>query len=79
MMLKNYTELGLYNGSRGVVEGFQDGTRHPLVRFVKCGQTIIEPAKWTFDRATNESPATRQQYPLALAWVSDYSARCRDA
>ena len=69
MMQKNYPELGLFNGSRGVVIGFESGTGYPVVQYLDRKHTAA-PAEWTFPRGLNEPAATRTQIPLALAWVS---------
>lgn len=65
MMLVNQTELGLVNGSRGVVVGWDNGD--PVVRF-KHITTTITPHVWTYERElVGEVLIT--QIPLQLAWA----------
>lgn len=66
MLLTNLDlEMGLCNGSRGVVVGFQDTTNWPIVLF-KSGTRVIEPAVW---ESEHKPPITRQQVPLRLAYA----------
>lgn len=78
MLLQNVDiSLGLCNGSRGIVRGFDDEKGHILVQFLS-GQIVgIERHCITkFERKRNESGemesvgvASRSQYPLKLAWA----------
>lgn len=70
MLLKNFPpEIGLCNGSRGVVERFDTQTGYPVVRFLNHAPMVIERMSWTFERGSNEPVAARTQFPLVLAWV----------
>jgi uracil-DNA glycosylase len=66
MLLKNQdVELGLVNGSRGVVVGFT-GQRDPIVQFLRGDPIIIGPHNWQ----SNECPAVhRSQLPLRVAYA----------
>jgi len=58
-------EIGLVNGSRGVVTDFApDGS--PLVKFLHCSLPI-RPHKWEADG--NDSGLAREQIPLKLAYA----------
>lgn len=57
----------LFNGSRGVVTGFNDGL--PVVQFVGLPNPVVVP-KFMFDhRERNRVLATRTCIPLRLAWA----------
>ena len=66
MLLKNQdVELGLVNGSRGVVVGFTP-FREPIVQFLRGNPIIIGPHNWQ----SNECPAVhRSQLPLRVAYA----------
>ena len=67
MLLHNMNpELGLVNGSRGVVKGFDtDGV--PIVKFIACLENRrVEPAQWESD---GDVPVVRKQIPLRLAYA----------
>jgi len=59
-------ELGLVNGSRGVVKGFDtDGV--PLVKFMSCLELRrVDPAEWKSD---GDVPIVRKQIPLRVAYA----------
>jgi len=61
-------ELGLVNGSRGVVVGFtkEDATL-PVVEFINGNRVVIEPHTWLIDSL--DCLAGRQQIPLRLAYA----------
>jgi ATP-dependent DNA helicase PIF1 len=46
MLVANMLEVGLGNGSRGVVGGFQNSTSFPIVDFQKIKNLIILPHTW---------------------------------
>jgi len=67
MLLHNMNpELGLVNGSRGVVKGFDtDGV--PIVKFMSCLENRrVEYAQWESD---GDIPVVRKQIPLRLAYA----------
>jgi ATP-dependent DNA helicase PIF1 len=60
-------ELGLVNGSRGVITGFsQDGLHLPLVKFRSGLPIPIGPATW---ESEDMEGLQRQQIPLRLAYA----------
>jgi ATP-dependent DNA helicase PIF1 len=67
MLLKNLEpELGLVNGSRGVVVSFQEFPPYlPKVQFKDCTR-IIKPEIWA---SNHEPPIQREQIPLRLAYA----------
>lgn len=56
---------GLINGSRGVVEGFDQGL--PVVRFANGVRKTVHREKWTLKSGPVQ--AERSQVPLQLAWA----------
>eukprot|EP00439_Symbiodinium_sp_Y106_P028989 s1648_g3.t1 len=63
--LRNEPHLGLVNGSRGIVEAFQDGK--PLVRFDNGKTACIGVHKFTLGAGRNT--LSRFQVPLKLGWA----------
>jgi ATP-dependent DNA helicase PIF1 len=60
-------EIGICNGSLGVVDGFVDGLGHPIVKFRNGVRLIIEPHSWQ----NAEYPTICiQQYPLCLSFAN---------
>lgn len=67
MLLHNLSvELGLANGSRGVVTEFISGM--PVVRFLNGVETSITRHEWTIEEH-GKPIATLSQIPLKLAWA----------
>jgi ATP-dependent DNA helicase PIF1 len=61
-------ELGLVNGSRGVVTGFtKDEHGYPIVQFINGSRIIIEPHTWMIDAL--DGFVGRRQIPLKLAYA----------
>ena len=67
MITVNLPDLGLYNGSRGIVERVQKTTRAPVVRFLD-GRLIVIPLH-TWCLVMEKKKVTKIQYPLRLAWA----------
>lgn len=67
MFVKNNFELGVVNGTLGMVVDFND-FGYPVVK-IKNGQRVTaEPASWTIDE-DNKIKAEIEQIPLRLAWA----------
>lgn len=67
MLLYNMnTQAGLINGARGVVIGFENITRYPIVKFKNGIQETIGPYEWKMKKYKGIS---RVQIPLKLAWA----------
>jgi len=60
--------LGLVNGSRGVVAGF-DSEGNPVVKFMNGRCVTIRPGKWSSDAEKEDDGVTREQIPLRLAYA----------
>ena len=59
---------GLVNGSRGIVIGFTEGQKYPIVRFYNGQELPIKLDVWSFRMSSNIN-ITRKQLPLTLAWA----------
>jgi ATP-dependent DNA helicase PIF1 len=78
LLVNTYSSLGLVNGSRGVVTGFEtsdDGVVLPVVEFRNGARIRIEYATWTVPihedmYLTKTKPSVmRKQIPLRLAYA----------
>lgn len=68
MGTKNIAQIGLANGTLGVITGFEKSTNFPKIE-TRDGRTIvIEPADWVIEEAGRER-AKITQIPLRLAWA----------
>jgi ATP-dependent DNA helicase PIF1 len=69
MITKNIKELGLVNGSRGVVSGF-NSSGNPIVQFLKGVPIEIKPFSHTWElKDIQKNVITKIQLPLRLAWA----------
>ena len=60
----------LVNGTRGVVTGFEKGTRNPLVRLASGRTRTIKKHMWELKpNPRGKVLASRTQIPLKLAWA----------
>jgi ATP-dependent DNA helicase PIF1 len=61
-------ELGLVNGSRGVITSFsKDENAYPIVQFINGSRIMIEPHTWMIDAL--DGFVGRRQIPLKLAYA----------
>jgi hypothetical protein len=68
MGTKNLPQIGLANGTLGVVTGFDRGTNYPKIE-TRDGRTLVlEPAEWVVEEGGRER-AKVTQIPLRLAWA----------
>lgn len=68
MGTKNLPLVGLWNGTLGVVTGFERGTNYPQIE-THDGRTLtIAPAEWAVEEG-GKARAKITQIPLRLAWA----------
>jgi hypothetical protein len=68
MCIKNNAERRFVNGSLGVVEKFEQGTRYPVVKLSNGRIVTITPDTWEL-RDGDTKRASLTQLPLRLAWA----------
>lgn len=73
MLITNKLDLGLCNGSRGVVVGFKEGCEsHPVVQFMNGRVITLEPHTWSVSVKMGDgvkANASLTQIPLRLAYA----------
>ena len=74
MLVFNWHEQQLVNGSQGVIIGFTDSNSYPIVKFTNGKELVVKEHTWQkiegYDK--NSEPiisATRSQIPLILSWA----------
>ena len=68
MLIRNLDQdVGLINGSRGVIQSFQEGTNYPYVKFLSGQIILIEPFEWEYEEE-KKGTIKRIQIPLILSW-----------
>lgn len=68
MGTKNLPLIGLWNGSLGIVTGFERGTNYPIIE-TRDGRTLtVAPAEWAVEEG-GKVRAKITQVPLRLAWA----------
>lgn len=68
MFVKNNFEVGYANGTLGMVTGFDEETRFPIVRTARGEDIMATPATWVIEEE-GEVVASLRQLPLRLAWA----------
>lgn len=68
MFTKNNPQEGFVNGTLGVVEAFQPGTRYPIIKVRNGKQITAEPMEWAVEE-NGKIKANITQIPLRLAWA----------
>ncbi|MFH0873534.1 MAG: PIF1 family DEAD/DEAH box helicase [Candidatus Komeilibacteria bacterium] len=68
MFTKNNSKQGFVNGTLGVVAGFDDLTRQPIIKTRQGQRIAVEPMDWTLEEG-GKIRARLTQFPLRLAWA----------
>ncbi len=68
MCTKNNMQKGYVNGTIGIVEGFESGTKFPIIRVRNGDRITIEPVDWSIEE-DGKVKASITQLPLRLAWA----------
>lgn len=68
MVTANFPDLKLYNGSRGVVIGFNEDNKLPIVKFLDKRELEIEYNEWKHE-SDKKNFITKKQIPLKIAWA----------
>lgn len=68
MGTKNLPQLGLWNGTLGVVTGFERGTNYPKIETRDGKELVVAPADWAVEEG-GKVRAKITQIPLRLAWA----------
>lgn len=68
MFTKNASDRGYVNGTLGIVTGFDEGTRCPIIRTRDGDSILAEPEEWAVEEG-EEVVARVRQVPLRLAWA----------
>ncbi|WP_230656140.1 AAA family ATPase [Psychrobacter sp. I-STPA10] len=76
MFIKNNSELGVSNGSMGVVVDFKplkadkpEGIKLPVIQLNDGDKVMAEAEEWVIEDENGEVLASYSQIPLALAWA----------
>jgi len=68
MFTKNNPKEGFVNGTLGVVEGFSDLNRQPIIKIRSGHKIVVEPMEWVIEE-NGKIKARVSQIPLRLAWA----------
>ena len=68
MFTKNNQKEGFVNGTLGVVEGFSDLNRQPIIKIKNGRRVVVEPMEWAIEE-NGKIKARVSQIPLRLAWA----------
>lgn len=68
MFTKNNPQEGFVNGTLGVVEAFQPGTKYPIIKLRNGKRITAEPMEWAVEE-NGKIKASITQIPLRLAWA----------
>ncbi len=68
MCTKNNPKDGYVNGTLGIIVGFAEGTKYPIIETKNNHRIIIEPSEWMVEE-NGKVKASIQQIPLRLAWA----------
>ncbi len=69
MFVKNNPEKGYFNGSLGMVVGFDDQDNSPIVALDEGNKITAKPEEWTVSDEKETILASYKQIPLRLAWA----------
>jgi ATP-dependent DNA helicase PIF1 len=68
MCIKNSQDKRFVNGSLGIVKGFDESTRYPIVELRNGRTVVVTPEVWEL-RDGDKKRASLTQLPLRLAWA----------
>ena len=69
IFIKNNQELGYVNGTTGVVTGFDEASKNPIVKLASNRSITVTNENWMVENAKGEVAAKVSQLPLRLAWA----------
>ncbi len=68
MCTKNNNQKGYVNGTLGIVTGFEQGTKYPIIETRNGERIVIETSDWIIEE-NGKQKASITQIPLRLAWA----------
>lgn len=68
MCTKNNQLKGYVNGTLGIVVGFEQGTKYPIIETRTGDRIVMEPVEWIIEE-NGKQKASIAQIPLRLAWA----------
>ena len=69
MFLKNNHDMGVMNGSLGVVVDFDKEDNYPVIQLMDKRKVIAKPETWSINNEKGNPIVTFEQVPLRLAWA----------
>lgn len=69
LFIKNNPEFGYVNGTTGVVTGFDEESKLPIVKLANNRSITVARENWMVENAKGEVSAKVSQLPLRLAWA----------
>ena len=69
LFIKNNHDLGYVNGTTGVVTGFDEESKRPIVKLASGRSLLVPFEDWSVENENGEVIARVTQIPLRLAWA----------
>ncbi len=69
LFIKNNHDLGYVNGTTGMVTGFEEESKRPIVKLASGRSLVVPFEDWSVENEKGEVVATVTQIPLRLAWA----------